>query len=253
MQTKPLRLPIDTHTKLTAEQGLPLQDGDQFRRLVGKLLYLTIIRPDINYVVQLLSQFLQQPTNEHMKAALNVLRYLKSAPGQGILMAYASTAQLTAFYDSDWASCPDTRRSTTGYCILLGKSPISWKSKKQSVVSKSSAEAEYRAMSVTCCEITWLLSLFKDLGVKKLTPVDLRCDNQVAIFIAANPVFHERTKHTEIDCHYVRDQLKAGVVKPGYIHTSHQLADLFTKAVPIAQHQKLLSKLGIAHLFQPPT
>ena len=87
-------------------------------------------------------------------------------------------------------------------------------------------------MSITCCEVTWLLGLFKDLGVKQHTPVDLRCDNQATIFIVA-PMFHERTKHIEIDCHYVRDQLKAGVVQTAYVHTSQQLADLFTKAVPI--------------------
>ena len=144
-----------------------------------------------------------------MKAALHVVRYLKSSPGQGILMAHSSTAQLTAFCDSDWASCPDIRRSTTGYCILLGKSPISWKSKKHSIVSRSSAKAEYRSMAVTCCEVVWLLSLLKDLGIKNITPVDLKCDNQAALFIAANPVFHERTKHIDIDFHFVRDQLKA--------------------------------------------
>jgi len=251
--SKPMKLPLHTQVKLTATSGTPLSQPEQYRRLIGKLLYLTLTRPDVSYAVQLLSQYLQSPTTAHMQAALHVVRYLKGSPGQGILMANTSAAQLTAFCDSDWASCPDTRRSTTGYCILLGQSPVSWKTKKQSVVSRSSAEAEYRSMAVTCCEVVWLLSLLKDLGITKLTPVHLKCNNQAALFIAANPVFHERTKHIDIDCHFVRDQIKSGVIQPSYVHTSQQLADLFTKALPTAQHQKLLSKLGVSNLFHPPT
>ncbi|GJX42516.1 hypothetical protein Tco_0257506 [Tanacetum coccineum] len=144
---------------------------------------------------------------------------LKLQADVGILLAHHSKVQLIAYCDSDWASCPMTRRSTTGYCILLGESPISWKSKKQGVVSKSSAEVEYRAMDITCCGITWLLSLLKDLELKDLHPVTLHCDNQAPINIAANPFFHARIKHIEVDCHYVMDQVKEGSVKPTYLHT----------------------------------
>ena len=154
-------------------------------------------------------------------------------PSQGILLASDSAVQLKTYCDSDWASCPMTRRSTTGYCILLGDSPISWKSKKQAVVSRSSAEAEYRAMALTCCEVTWLVSLLKDLGIKDLKPVDLYCDNQVALYIAANPVFYARTKHIEVDCHFVRDQVNAGKVKTSYVSTKEELADVFTKVVSV--------------------
>ncbi|GJS49559.1 cysteine-rich receptor-like protein kinase 8 [Tanacetum coccineum] len=113
-----------------------------------------------------------------MQRVKPLLRYLLNSPGQGILLAHNSAIQLTAYYDSDWASFPMTRRSTTGYCILLGQSPVSWKSKNQRVVSRSSAEAEYRAMDLTCCEVTWLVSLLKDLGLKDLGAVDLKCDNK---------------------------------------------------------------------------
>lgn len=170
---RPYKLPMDPHVKLQADMGTPLLDQEVYRRLIGKLIYLTITRPDICFTVQLLSQFMQNPTSVHMQAAKHLLRYLLSAPGQGILLASSSAAQLTAYCDSDWASCPMTRRSTTGYCILLGQSPISWKSKKQGVVSRSSAEAEYRAMALTCCEVTWLVALLKDLGISNLGPVDL--------------------------------------------------------------------------------
>ncbi|GJV31428.1 RmlC-like cupins superfamily protein [Tanacetum coccineum] len=243
MTSKPYKLPMDPNLKLQAEMGSPLQDPEVYRRYIGKLIYLTITRPDICYTVQLLSQFMQNPTFVHMQAVKHLLRYLLNSPGQGILLTHHSKAHLTAYCDSDWASCPMTRRSTTGYCILLGDSPISWKSKKQGVVSRSSAEAEYRAMAVTCCEVTWLLSLLKDLGLKDLHPITLHCDNQA---IAANPVFHARTKHIEVDCHYVRDQVKDGTIRPKYVHTSKQLADVFTKILPVDQHNTLLSKLGVS-------
>ncbi|XP_071727544.1 uncharacterized mitochondrial protein AtMg00810-like [Rutidosis leptorrhynchoides] len=211
---KPYKLPMDQNIKLTADVGSPLADPEVYRRLIGKLIYLTITHPDICYIVQLLSQFMQNPTSVHMHAVKHLLRYLLLAPNQGIIFANRSAVQLKAYCDSDWASCPMTRRSTTGFFILLGDSPLSCKSKKQNVVSRSSAEAEYRAMA--------------------------------AIHIAANPVFHARTKHIEVDCHYVRDQVKSGLIKTQYVHTKSQLADVFTKVIPSEQHNKLLSKLGVS-------
>nr|GEY91128.1 cysteine-rich RLK (receptor-like protein kinase) 8 [Tanacetum cinerariifolium] len=119
---------------------------------------------------------------------------------------------------------------------------------KQAVVSKSSAEAVYRPMAITCCEITWLISLLKDLGLKDLYPVTLHCNNQAAIHIAANHVFHARTKHIEVDCHYVRDQVKDGKLKPTYPYTSKQLVDVFPKILTTKQHNSLLNKLGVSTL-----
>ena len=188
---------------------------------------------------------MQSPTSVHIQAVKHLLRYVLLSPNQGILLAKDSAVQLKAYCDSDWASCPFSRRSTTSYCVLLGDSPISWKSKKQAVVARSSAEAEYRAMALTCCEVTWLVSLLKDLGIRDLQPVDLYCDNQAALYIAANPVFHQRTKHIGVDCHYVRDKMKEGIVKPTKVHTKSQLADIFTKVVTIDQQSKLMSKLGV--------
>jgi len=200
---------------------------------------------------------MSQPAIEHMKAATHVFRYLKSCPGRGILLAADSSAQITAYCDSDWASCPMGRRSTTGYAVKLGKSLISWRVKKQDIVSRSSAEAEYRAMAMTSCEITWLLALLQDLGFTKqqLLPVELFCDNMAALHIARNPVFHERTKHIEVDCHYVRDKITVGILKTAHISTKSQLADVFTKAVPVDHFQSMLSKLGVVDPFcsQHPT
>lgn len=246
INSKPLKLPMDSHLKLTTNKGDPLPDATRYQRLVGKLIYLTITRPDVNFTVQLLSQFMHQPTTVHMQTAKRLLRYLLGSPNQGILLASSSAAQLTAYCDSDWAGCPITRKSTTGYCIFLGSSPISWKAKKQQVIARSSAEAEYRAMALTACEVTWLSTLLKDLGIQNLPPTLLHCDNQAALAIAANPILHEKMKHVEIDCHYVREKIKDGSIRTAHVSSSDQVADILTKVLPIKQHQHILSKLGAA-------
>ena len=155
---------------------LGLKDGDGdgdalsepavYRRLIGRLLYLTITRPDILFAVNILSQFLQTPRKAHLDVALRILRYLKAYPGNGIPLSAASSLNLNAYMESDWAGCHITHRSTSGYCILLGQSPISWKTKKQQIVSRLYAEAEYKAMAQTACELQWLRFLLADLEVK---------------------------------------------------------------------------------------
>lgn len=218
---------MEQNLKLNKVEQEPLTDATRYRRLVRRLLYLTVTRPDITYNVQILSQFLDKPRQSHYIAATRVLRYLKNNPGQGILLSATSGTQLHAYCDSDWGGCSDTRRSITGYCILLGNSPISRKSKKQSTVSRSSAEAEYRAMATTCCEVTWIRYLLADLEVSHVQPVQLYCDNKAALHIAANPIFHERTKHIEIDCHIVREKIQKGLICTKYIQSQEQPADIF--------------------------
>lgn len=243
-QAKPVHLPMDPNMKLSTDKGDTLPSPAPYQRLMGQLIYLTITRPDIAYSVHILSQFMNQPTTVHMQSAKRLLRYLAGSTSQGILLASSSAATLTAYCDSDWASCPISRKSTTGYCILLGESPVSWKSKKQNVVARSSAEAEYRAMALTTCEVLWLTTLLKDLGIKNLPTATLKCDNQAALAIAANPVLHERTKHVEVDCHFIRDHIKDGTIQTSYVPSKEQLADILTKILPVPQHQYLLGKLG---------
>lgn len=162
---------------------------------------------------------MQSPTVDHYQALQHTLHYVASTSGQGIILNGSNQLRLHAYSDSDWGACLDTRKSVTGYLILLGSSPISWKSKKQHTVSKSSAEAEYRAMAVVASEITWLVRLLEELGVQNLRPVSLEGDNQSALQIAHNPVLHQRTKHIEIDCHFTREKVLEGLIQLRYIST----------------------------------
>lgn len=246
---KPVTAPLDPSIKLHHDSSPPHDDILSYRRLVGKLLYLTTTRPDIAFVVQQLSQFLNAPTTTHYDTACRVVKYLKWTPGQGLLFRRDSQLQLLGFTDADWAGCLDSRRSTSGYCFFLGSSLVSWRAKKQHTVARSSSEAEYRALSFASCELQWPLYLLKDLRVQCNKLLVLFCDNQSAIHIAGNPVFHERTKHLEIDCHFVREKLQQNIFKLLPVKSQSQLADFFTKPLPPKNFHSFLPKLNMIDLY----
>ncbi|XP_014496008.1 uncharacterized protein LOC106757745 [Vigna radiata var. radiata] len=152
LDAAPVSTPMNFSTKISSD-GVPLDDPAAFKRLIGRLIYLTNTRPDITYAIHRLSQFVAAPTTLHHQAAFRILRYIKQTPGQGIFLTANNNLQLQAYSDSDWADCPDSRKSSTGYIVYLGDSPIAWKSKKQNTVSHSSSEAEYRALAQTVCEL----------------------------------------------------------------------------------------------------
>ncbi|EOY03489.1 Cysteine-rich RLK (RECEPTOR-like protein kinase) 8 [Theobroma cacao] len=221
---KPITTLIDYNHELKkktkADKGV---DSTGYKQLIGKLFYLTFTRPDISYAIQTLSQFMDNHIEEHQVAAHRVLKYLKGSPRQGILMKFVSDLKRTAYYDSDWARCPDTRKS---------------------VVARSSTEAEYRAMASTICEVMWLKSLLTNFGISQDTPIKLYCDNQSAIHMSKNPIFHKRTKHIEIDCHVIREK----VVEPTHVSTIDQIAYLFTKALQPKQFYRLLGKMHVNNI-----
>lgn len=138
---------------------------------------------------------MQHPKQSHWMAALRVVRYIKGSPGLGIFMKRSPIDNLVVHCDFDWAACPNTRRSVTGFVVQLGSSLVSWKSKKQHTVSRSSAEAEYRSMAAVVTEVIWMIGLLKDLSITVTTLIQLYCDSKAAMQIAANPMFHECTKH----------------------------------------------------------
>lgn len=192
---------------------------------------------------------MSNPTDMHYKAVVRVLKYLKASPGLGLFFPRNSTITIQGYLDADWAGCQDTRRSISGYCFYIGRSLVSWKAKKQVTVSQSSSEAEYRALAYATCELQWLLFLLKDLRVSCHKTPALFCDNQSALHIAANPVFHERTKHLEIDCHVVREKLQAGILKLLPIPTALQVADIFTKALQPRVFRGFITKLAMVNIF----
>ncbi|RVW69943.1 Retrovirus-related Pol polyprotein from transposon TNT 1-94 [Vitis vinifera] len=231
LDCKPVDTPMDPNVKLVPGQGEPLGDPGRYRRLVGKLNYLTITRPDISFPVSVVSQFLQSPCDSHWDAVIRILRYIKSTPGQGVLYENRGHTQVVGYTDADWAGSPTDRRSTSGYCVFIGGNLISWKSKKQDVVARSSAEAEYQAMALATCELIWLRHLLQELRFGKDEQMKLICDNQAALHIASNPVFHERTKHIEVDCHFIREKIASGCVATSFVNSNDQLADIFTKSL----------------------
>ncbi|XP_013601192.1 PREDICTED: uncharacterized mitochondrial protein AtMg00810-like [Brassica oleracea var. oleracea] len=184
---KPVSVPMDPTVHLSKETDTLLSCAKPYRELIGRLLYVTITRPNITFAVNYLSQFLSCPTDTHLQAAHHILRYLKSNPGHGLFYNVDSEICLNAFADADWMTCPDSRRSITGFCVYLGKSLVNWKSKKQQTVSRSSTEKEYRIMALATCELLWLHQLLKDLKVTVCTSAKLFCYNKSAIHIATKP------------------------------------------------------------------
>ncbi|XP_072064209.1 uncharacterized protein [Arachis hypogaea] len=199
--------PLEPNVRFTPMDGTVLDNPTLYRQLVGGLVYLTVTRPDIAYPVHVLSQFLSAPRTIHYAAVLRILRYVKGTLFHGLYFSAHSSLTLQAYSDADWAGDPTDRRSTTGYCLFLGDALISWRAKKQTFTARSSTEAEYRALADTTAEVISVRWLLEDLGAPQSSPTDVFCDNRSAIQIAHNDVFHERTKHIEIDCHFVRQRI----------------------------------------------
>ncbi|XP_022041812.1 uncharacterized mitochondrial protein AtMg00810-like [Helianthus annuus] len=249
---KPVGTPIEqSHiiTNKTDKDEKFLENVNGFKKLIGKLIYLSLTRPDISYTVQFLSQYMHKPCQSHLDIALRLLRYLKQSPGRGVMFRKTGSLDLSGFVDSDWAKCTKTRKSVTGFGVFLGGTLVSWKSKKQGIVSRSTAEAEYRAMCSATCEVMWIKNILTELNVNCTLPVTLFCDSKSAIYISLNPVFHERTKHFELDLHFLREKIASGIIDPQKIASDNQIADIFTKGLNVGKHSVLCEKLGLFDMF----
>lgn len=248
---KPASTPMDSNKKIDSEIDKTPVDRGRYQRLVGRLIYLSHTRPDIGFPVSVVSQYMNNPTEEHMKAVTRILRYLKMTPGKGLLFKKSDNREVKVYTDADWAGDVTDRRSTSGYCSYVWGNLVTWRSKKQSVVSRSSAEAEFRALALGICEGIWLKRLLGELGVFTEGSIQMFCDNQAAISIAKNPVHHDRTKHIEIDRHFITEKIENAIVQIIYTPSRFQTADILTKALPRTSFEELTCKLGMFDIHNP--
>ncbi|CAA7015691.1 unnamed protein product [Microthlaspi erraticum] len=185
------------------------------------------------------------PREPHFNALKRILRYIKGTITQGLHITPSNTTTLTAYTDADWAGCPNTRRSTSGYCLYLGDNLISWSSKRQQTVSRSSAKAEYRGVANAVAETVWVRNLLLEIHCPITTATLVYCDNVSAVYLSTNPIQHQRTKHVVIDIHFVREKVALGQVRVLHVPSSHQYADIFTKGLPSALFQDFRSSLRV--------
>eukprot|EP00253_Pinus_taeda_P004507 PITA_04507 len=213
---KPATTPMEPGLKRSAQSSSLPVDETLFRQLVGSLIYLTATRPDISFAVSYISCFISNPI-------------------------------LSGYTDSDWAGSIDDRKSTTGYVFSLGSGAVTWTSKKQQAVALSSTKAEYRGAVKASCEAVWLRRMLADMHVSQTGPTSLFCDNQRVLKLAKNLVFHERTKHVETHCHYIRQLVEDGSVQLRYVPTTEQLADIFTKPLDPDKFVKFRGSIGVVN------
>jgi histone deacetylase 1/2 len=244
---KPVATPLASGTLLTATEGALLSDPTFYRQLVGSLQYLTLTRPDISYSVHRVCQYMHAPREPHLIVVKRIFRYLKGTLTLGLHLVHTPLIALHGFCDADWAGCHDDRRSTSGFAIYMGNNLLSWGAKKQATVSRSTAEAEYRALASTTAELMWFMNLLQSIGYC-LPPPKLYCDNISAVTMAKNPVFHHRTKHIEIDVHFVRERVASGDLLLEHVAGPDQIADIFTKSLCSAKFVPNRDKLFIGSL-----
>ncbi|KAK4346025.1 hypothetical protein RND71_036201 [Anisodus tanguticus] len=237
--------PVDTKPKLGVATGSPSEDPTRNRSLARALQYVTFTRPDITYVVQQVCLFMHDPKIEHMNALKRIIRYIQGTLDYGLHLYPSSTSTLVSYTDADWGGCPDTIWSTSGYCMFLGNNLVSWSAKRQSTLSRSSAEVEYRGVVNVVSESYWLRNILLELYclIQKATLV--YCDNVSVIYRSGNPVQHQRTKHIEMNIHFVREKVARGQVRVCHFLSRYQIADIFTKGLPSVLFEDFRDSLSV--------
>jgi hypothetical protein len=213
--------------------------------LAGALQYLTFTRPDIAYAFQQVCLHMHDPREPNLTAVKRILRYLQGTLDHSLLLRCASTSDLVVYTDADLVGCPDTRRSTSRYVVFLGDNLVSWSSKHQNVVSRSSAEAEYRAVANGVAEACWLRQLLVELHNPLSRATLVYCDNVSAVYLSTNPVQHQRIKNVEIDLHFIRERVAVGDVRVLHVPTASQFTDIFTKGLSSSVFSEFRSSLNI--------
>jgi hypothetical protein len=241
---KPIKTPMGTNGHLDLDTGGKSIDQKVYRSMIGSLLYLCASLPDIMLSICMCARFQADPKEVHLRAVKRIMRYLVYTPKFGLWYPRGSTFDLIGYSDTDWTGCKIDRKSTSGTCQFLGRSLVSWASKKQNSVALSTAEAEYIAAGHYCAQLLWMRQTLRDYGYI-LRKVPLLCDNESAIHMADNLVEHSRTKHIHIRYHFLRDHQEKGDIEIAYVNTQNQLADIFTKPLDEKTFSKLRNELNI--------
>nr|GEW23010.1 retrovirus-related Pol polyprotein from transposon TNT 1-94 [Tanacetum cinerariifolium] len=234
----PVDTPMVDRLKLDEDPLGILVEQTRFRSMVGSLI------PDLVFVVCMCARYQASPTKKHLEALKWVFRYLRGTINWGLWYLKYIDMALTAYADADHPGCQDTRRSTSGSAQFLKDKLVSWSSKKQRSTAISTTETEYIAMSGCCAQILWMRSQLTDYGFA-FNKISMYCDNRSAIALCCNNVYHSRSKHIDIRCHFIREQVEKGVVELFFVMTDYQLADIFTKALPRERFEFLLPRLGM--------
>jgi hypothetical protein len=252
-EAKPVLTPLPSSASaVSLKSGSHIPDPTIYREVVGSIQYLSLTRPDVSFAVNKLSQFMHSPTNTHWILVKRILCYLLGKLNKGLLLRrdspcslHAFADKLHAFLDADWAGKKDDYSSTSAYLVYLGCNLISWSSKKQRTIARSSTEAEYRSVAATAAELSWVCSLIQELGVALPSSPVIYCDNMGATQLSSNPIFHSRMKHVAMDYHFIRDQVQSGRLHVAHISSADQLADLLTKPLSTSQFQFFHDKIGL--------
>jgi hypothetical protein len=224
--SKPAPSPFQSRVKCVATCTTHEVDATLYHQLVGSLLHLTHSRPDISFIVGLVARYMQARHESHWKEAKRILRYVQGTVHFGIHYSSGGTPLLVGFTDSDWAGDPYDRKYTAGYVFNLGYGPVAWACKKQHAIDHSSAKAEYQATVNASQEALWLRQILSEFRFQHLTT--LWCDNQSAIKLTKDLVQHKRSKHIELDMHFIRNLIHYRVLEVLFCPTEDQVANIFT-------------------------
>ena len=246
LDCKPTKTPIVANHGLQIIKGEKPADKERYRRMVGKLIYLSHTKLDIAYAVGVVSRFMHMPQIQHMTSVMRILRYLKGTSSRGLLFDKNDNLDLLSYTDADWGGDRDNRKSTSRYFTIVGGNLVTWKSKKQKVVALSSAEVEFWGIVKGITKVLWIRKLLGELNFPQKGSCSLFCDNKAAISISGNPVQHDRTKYVEINRHLIKEKLEKGIISLPFVRLKDQLADILTKAVASETFDNTICKLGLS-------